>query len=119
MTPPAFLTAVSGTNVLFANEEEALILSDEADVGEAMSRLSAKFEEVVITRGEHGARAHCANVDYDVSSPSNIVVDTTGAGDAATGAYLGARLNGAEPREALTLAMAASALVVAGLGATG
>jgi sugar/nucleoside kinase (ribokinase family) len=118
MTPPAFMAAASGASTLFANEEEALILSDAGEVGEAMSRLSAKFREVMITRGEHGARARYGGVDYDVSSPSDVVIDTTGAGDAATGAYLGARLNGAEPREALAQAMAASALVVASLGAT-
>ena len=73
----------------------------------------------MITRGEHGARAHRDGVSYDVAAPANNVVDTTGAGDAAAGTYLGARLNGVALQEALTLAMAASARVVSGLGATG
>jgi len=119
MTPRTFLAAAAGASLLFANEEEALALSESADVAAAMSTLAAKFKEVVITRGEHGARAHRDGVDYEVSSPSDFVVDSTGAGDAATGAYLGARLDGAGLQEALTLAMAASAQVVGGLGSRG
>ncbi len=119
MTPLAFMAAASGATKLLANEEEALALSGSAEIGEAMTRLSAHFNEVVITRGEYGARARREGAEYDVSAPSKSVVDTTGAGDAAAGAYLGARLNGADLQEALTLAMAASARVVAGLGATG
>jgi sugar/nucleoside kinase (ribokinase family) len=45
------------------------------------------------------------------------VLDTTGAGDAATGTYLGARLNGDDVSAALSKAMAASARVVGDLGA--
>jgi ribokinase len=119
LTPWPFLGAAAGARTLFANEEEALMLSESTDVAAAMSTLAAKFKEVVITRGEHGARARYDGVDYDVSSPSDIVVDTTGAGDAATGAYLGARLNGVGVQEALTLAMVASARVVGGLGSRG
>jgi sugar/nucleoside kinase (ribokinase family) len=45
------------------------------------------------------------------------VLDTTGAGDAATGTYLGARLREEPPERALEDAMSASAHVVEGLGA--
>ena len=119
MTPSAFLEAAQGARFLFANEEEALTLSGCSDVTAAIDRLAHDFNEVVITRGEHGARARSEGVDYDVIATSDVVVDTTGAGDAATGAYLGARLDGAAPLDALALAMTASARVVGALGALG
>ena len=119
MTPAAFMTAATCADTLFANEEEALALSGGVDVDEAIDRLSKRFNEVVVTRGAHGARARLDGVDFDVTTTSDVVVDTTGAGDAATGAYLGARLDGTRPPEALALAMAASSRVVGGLGALG
>lgn len=119
MTPAAFLKAAHGTRTLFANEEEALTLSYAADVETAIDRLSGAFHEVVITRGEHGARVRREGVDFDVASTSDVVVDTTGAGDAATGAYLAQRLRGTSVEDALHAAMAASSQVVKGLGSRG
>ncbi len=119
MTPDSFLQASSGARMLFANEEEALALSGSADVDAAMTYLSERFDEVVITRGEHGARARRGDDDYATASTSGVVVDTTGAGDAATGAYLAARLHGDEPGIALERAMVAASSVVGGLGALG
>jgi sugar/nucleoside kinase (ribokinase family) len=119
MTPAAFLKAAYGVDTLFANEEEALVLSGGADVDAAIDRLGQEFNEVVITRGESGARARRNGVDYAVSSLSDDVVDTTGAGDAATGAYLALRLRDGTVDEALAAAMAAASLVVGGLGSRG
>jgi ribokinase len=118
MTSPAFLEASRGVRFLFANEEEALVLSESADITTAIDILSRAFDEVVVTRGEKGARARSDGVNYEVASLSDVVFDTTGAGDAAAGAYLGARLDGALPLDALTLAMAASARVVGDLGSS-
>ncbi len=119
MTPVAFLNAAYGARILFANEEEALTLSGGADVDEATVRLGQDFNEVVITRGESGARARSEGVDYKVLSTSENVVDTTGAGDAATGAYLAVRLRDGTIDQALEAAMAAASLVVRGLGSRG
>ena len=114
-----FMRAALGVRMLFANEEEALNLSGGLDVDAAIARLSLDFTEVVVTRGDRGAQARVDGVDFEVTSVSEVVIDTTGAGDAATGAYLGARLGGAEPKAALEAAMAASAAVVGGLGSAG
>jgi sugar/nucleoside kinase (ribokinase family) len=119
MTPAAFIAAAKCADTLFANEEEALALSGGLDVGDAIVRLSQDFGEVVITRGEHGARARRDATDYEISSASDVVVDTTGAGDAATGAYLAVRLNEGTIDEALAAAMTAASVVVRGLGARG
>jgi len=94
--------------MLFANEEEAVALSGGVDVDDAIDRLSREFIEVIVTRGEHGARARRDGVDYDVTTLSDEVVDTTGAGDAATGAYLAVRLRQGSVDEALEAAMSAA-----------
>jgi ribokinase len=119
MTPAAFLKATGGASFLFANEEEALTLSGDTDVNAAIERLGQDFNEVVVTQGESGARARGDDVSHEVSSASDVVVDTTGAGDAATGAYLAIRLGGGSIDQALEAAMSAASLVVKGLGSRG
>jgi ribokinase len=119
MSPAAFVTAAQSADTLFANREEALALSRVGDVEEAIEHLSQQFHEVVVTLDEHGARARRDGRDYDVATSSDLVVDTTGAGDAATGAYLAVRLNQGTIEESLAAAMAAAAVVVRGLGSRG
>lgn len=117
MTPEVFLEAASGASQLFANEEEALMLTGTNDAGEALEFLASRFHEVVITRGVHGAIAAVGETRSRVGAHDVAVLDTTGAGDAATGTYLGARLRDEPPERALEEAMSASAHVVEGLGA--
>jgi ribokinase len=118
-SPALFLAAARGASTLFANEEEALVLSNCADVVAALHRLSLDFAEVVITLGEHGARARRDDTDYLVTSSGADVIDTTGAGDAATGAYLAVRLSDGSVDAALEAAMIAASEVVKGLGSRG
>jgi ribokinase len=117
MTPEVFLAAASGASNLFANEEEALVLTGASDVEEALEFLAARFHEVVITRGAQGATAAVGETRTRVSAHDVTVLDTTGAGDAATGTYLGARLRDELPERALEEAMTASAYVVGEFGA--
>jgi ribokinase len=119
MSPRRFLEAARGASILFANEEEALVLTNCEEVVDAIHRLSLDFDEVIVTLGEHGARARFAGVDYSVPSLSRDVIDTTGAGDAATGAYLAVRLLDGSVEGALGAAMMAASGVVAGLGSRG
>lgn len=119
VSAPVFLRACTGASYLFANEEEALELAGELDIHRALARLGDVFEEVVITRGVRGAMAMRHHVSWGAGAQGDNVVDTTGAGDAATGAYLSARLRDAPPPMALRSAMAAAANVIRGLGAAG
>jgi sugar/nucleoside kinase (ribokinase family) len=119
VTPSVFLEAAGDATMLFANEEEALTLTPEADVESALYVLGTLFDEVVITVGARGALGARGPERFLASANNVTVVDTTGAGDAATGAYLGARFNGAEPQAALRDAMLAASRVVRGLGALG
>ncbi len=113
-----FLGAIGRVTMLFSNEEEALALSREGDVESASQRLSSLVDEVVITRGPLGALVRRGS-EYWLAHSRNVeVLDTTGAGDAATGAYVAARLGGSACDEALELAMASAAQVVGHLGAS-
>ena len=114
-----FLVGAREAAQLFANEEEALALSGATSLEDARDVLTRYFGEVVVTRGASGADAWSANSRSHADARGAEVLDTTGAGDAATGAYLGARLSGASVDEALGFAMGAAALVVRTLGATG
>lgn len=119
LTPAAFLEAAKAATQLFANQEEALVLTSTNDLDAALEILAALFDEVVITAGSRGAVSSHGKERYRASSRDVMVLDTTGAGDAATGAYLGARLSNAEPAIALDRAMEAGSRVVGGLGAHG
>lgn len=118
-TPEVFLHAAQGTSMLFANDEEALALASAKNLDVALDSLATLFGEVVVTRGEHGVLAALGVKRFTEPAIKVDVVDTTGAGDAATGTYLGARLHDDEPSIGLRRAMAASARVVGGLGALG
>ena len=116
-----FTQYARGATTLFANEEEALTLAGADNVDEAVERLCATWSEVVVTRGALGAVAAWGGRHYEVSAVDSgaAVVDTTGAGDCATGTYLGRRLAGDDVVHALSAAMIAAADVVRGLGSRG
>lgn len=116
--PARFLEAVAGATRIMANQEEALALTNTAEVGTAAYRLLDSFEEVLITRGREGALVATRDQVVPVAGLEQPVVDTTGAGDAATGAYLAARLSGAPIDRALDAAMIAGASAVGRVGAT-
>ena len=118
VTPAVFARAISGVHYLFANEEEARVLGG-ATWHEALATLRGLAHEGMVTRGPLGATAWSGALSANVPSASTAVLDTTGAGDAASGTYLGARLRGDSLDDALTLAMQRAAHVVAGLGAAG
>ncbi len=119
MSTETFLAATAGATWLFANEEEALALSGADDVEQALDRLAGSFDEVVVTRGPLGALVRAGAARFIAPSVSRDVVDTTGAGDAATGAYLASRLNGSSIEQSLDVAMQSAASVVRNLGARG
>lgn len=119
VTPEVFLGTAVLASQLFANEEEALVLTGTDDARDALDVLAQHFDEVVVTLGRRGALGARGAERAQVAAHEVDVLDTTGAGDAATGAYLGARLHGVSLTQALSIAMEAAARAVGGLGALG
>lgn len=115
------------TNRLFAlhpllhlNAGEALALSGQDNLDDALRDLHARTQQAVIaTMGADGARCIENGVLYTVpGAPVSHVVDTIGAGDSHAGAVLLGLSRGMVLRDALALANRVSAAVVQTDGAT-
>ncbi len=77
------------TQVLFANEEEALELSGQPDVASALRELSAVCPTVVVTLGAQGCVVSEGGQTLLVDAPEvDSIVDKTGAGDSFAAGYL-------------------------------
>ena len=111
----AFLAASAGAGLLFANEEEAELIGD-GPLEAALAALAARYPEVVVTRGAQGAVARRGAEEARAAARATRVVDTTGAGDAATAGYLDARLRGQSLVACLEAAAEEAARVVAVVG---
>ncbi|MFC9584833.1 carbohydrate kinase family protein [Streptomyces yangpuensis] len=117
--PQRFLDAVAGVGVLLPNEDEARLLAglpERAGAARAATELSRRVPLVVVTLGPAGALvAERGRITAEVAAaePAEAVVDSTGAGDAFTGAFLAARLEGADPTESARAGCRAAALAIA------
>ncbi|MDH6121147.1 sugar/nucleoside kinase (ribokinase family) [Kitasatospora sp. GAS204A] len=113
----AFLAAIEGADLLLPNLAEARLLSGATDPAEAAERLSAAFGQVVVTLGPAGAlAAEAGAVLAHVPGVPTSAVDSTGAGDAFTGAFLAARLRGADLAAATAAGCRAGADAVSVIG---
>lgn len=120
---PATLTAglagarawLSGAQTVFVNQHAAEMLG--AEPVEALRALGVR--EVVLTLGAGGARMHADDGSLTEARPAPgfPVLDTTGAGDALAGWYIGRRLEGEAPAPALAEAVTAASLSCRGFGA--
>ncbi|MFF7067797.1 carbohydrate kinase family protein [Streptomyces pseudovenezuelae] len=112
-----FLSLVEGVDVLLPSRDEACLLTGLPDVADAAAKLSRQVPLVVAKQGAHGALIArsgtvCAHVPAVAATPR----DTTGAGDAFTGAFLAALLAGATPEDAAAEGCRAGALAVERVG---
>ncbi|MCX4962087.1 carbohydrate kinase family protein [Streptomyces virginiae] len=114
--PQRFLDAVAGVDVLLPNEDEARLLAglpEPTEVARAAAELSRRVPLVVVTRGAAGALiAERGRITAEIEAEPVEAVDSTGAGDAFTGGFLAARLEGADPAEAARAGCRAAALAV-------
>jgi sugar/nucleoside kinase (ribokinase family) len=107
-----------GVDLLFMNDHEALQLTREKELGNALDVLSAKVRTLVITRGERGALAVQDGSRIEVpAAPVEQVVDTTGAGDLFAAGFLAGRCRGRELRGCLEAGSIAAAEVISHFGA--
>uniref|UniRef100_UPI0040400787 carbohydrate kinase family protein n=1 Tax=Streptomyces sp. DG1A-41 TaxID=3125779 RepID=UPI0040400787 len=111
------LAIVEGVDILLPSRDEACLLTGLTDAAEAAAELSLRVPLVVAKQGHEGALVArsgkvCARVPAVPATPR----DTTGAGDAFTGAFLAAVLAGAGPEEAAAEGCRAGARAVERVG---
>ncbi|WP_405994023.1 carbohydrate kinase family protein [Streptomyces sp. NBC_00986] len=112
-----FLTLVEGVDVLLPSRDEAYLLTGLPDPADAAAKLSRHVPLVVTKQGAEGALiAHSGTVHARVSAEPAVPLDTTGAGDAFTGAFLATLLTGADPEEAAREGCRAGARAVERVG---
>ncbi|MEU0658654.1 carbohydrate kinase family protein [Streptomyces lavendulocolor] len=112
-----FLAAAEGADLFLPNADEAALLTGLAAPEEAAAALSGRFRLVVVTAGAAGALvAESGRIVARVVAPVVRAVDSTGAGDAFTGAFLAAHLSGAGPVAAAEAGCRAGATAVTALG---
>ncbi|MER6345665.1 carbohydrate kinase family protein [Streptomyces sp. NPDC001595] len=112
-----FLALAEDVDVLLPSRDEARLLTGLPDAAQAAAELSRRVPLVVAKLGADGALvARSGSVTAHVGAVAATARDTTGAGDAFTGAFLAAVLAGAEPEAAARAGCAAGALAVERVG---
>ncbi|ANF81713.1 sugar kinase [Acinetobacter sp. NCu2D-2] len=77
-----------GVDLLFCNEQEALMYTQTQDIDSALAKLKTLSQHVVITLSSSGALISTPSETFKVPGRAVIAVDTNGAGDAFAGAFL-------------------------------
>jgi sugar/nucleoside kinase (ribokinase family) len=99
------------------NEEQLSKLTDTEDLTAAAHQVLACGPQAVLaSRGENGSALVTASERRDYPAFAAKVVDTTGCGDGCSAGFIIVLLRDWPPQDAAWLAMAASSLVVSGLG---
>ncbi len=112
-----FLTLVEGVDVLLPSRDEACLLTGLPDAADAAAKLSRHVPLVVAKQGAQGALvARSGTVVAHVPAVPATPRDTTGAGDAFTGAFLAALLTGTGPVAAAAEGCRAGAAAVERVG---
>ncbi|MFF0793639.1 carbohydrate kinase family protein [Streptomyces spiralis] len=112
-----FLSLVGGVDVLLPSRDEARLLTGLPDPADAAAKLSRHVPVVVAKQGAEGALvARSGTVCARVRALPAVPRDTTGAGDAFTGAFLAALLTGAALETAAAEGCRAGALAVEKVG---
>jgi len=112
-----FLELAEGVDILLPSRDEAYLLTGLPDPADAAAKLSRHVPLVVAKQGVDGALvARSGTVRARVPAVPATPRDTTGAGDAFTGAFLAALLAGAEAEEAAAEGCGAGAMAVERIG---
>lgn len=105
-----------GVDLLFCNEKEAKIWSQEEDFDAACKKIATIAKQFAITRGANGALLFDGKNFIDIAPNKVSAVDTNGAGDMFSGAFLYGITQGMSFQDAGDLASLASATVVSRFG---
>ncbi|WP_420580132.1 adenosine kinase [Reichenbachiella sp.] len=105
-----------GVDLLFCNEEEAMLYTDTDNLLEAREALKKVANRFAITLGKNGATIFDGDTFIDIESYEVNAIDTNGAGDMFAGAFMFGITNGHSYAEAGKLASLASSKVVSQFG---
>ncbi|MFJ8096439.1 carbohydrate kinase family protein [Streptomyces griseofuscus] len=112
-----FLAFAKELDALLPSRDEACLLTGLPEPADAAAELSRVVPLVVVKAGADGALvSRSGGTPVRVPAVPTSARDTTGAGDAFTGAFLAALLAGADPREAAALGCRAGARAVSRVG---
>ncbi|WP_041794576.1 adenosine kinase [Pararhodospirillum photometricum] len=105
-------------DILFANESEALALTDTSSIDAATQALQGRCAIAAITRGSQGCRVVLPDTVCDVPAhPVTTLVDTTGAGDLFAAGFLWGLCRGYAPADCARVGAVTAAEVVSHVGA--
>lgn len=105
-----------GVDLLFCNEEEAMLFTGTESLIEAREALKNVATNFVITMGKNGASIFDGDTFIDIESYEVKAVDTTGAGDMFCGAFLYGITHGHTLASSGKLASKAASVVVSSFG---
>ena len=106
----------NGVDLLFCNEEEAMLYTDQDTIWEAREELKKIAKRFAITLGKNGAMIFDGETFIDIEPYEVDAIDTNGAGDMFAGAFLFAINHGHSYAEAGKIASLASSKVVSQMG---
>ena len=115
--PDVLLRAFRRADTVFANADEALRITGQTDTEQAFTRLEENGCEVVLKLGRQGCQLEIEGRTTVVPPFHVQAVDTTGAGDAFTAAFVSARVWGWPAAECALFANAAGAAATTVTGA--
>jgi sugar/nucleoside kinase (ribokinase family) len=105
-----------GVDLLFCNEEEALLYAGTDDLTQAIEKLKKITKSYVLTLGSKGAQIWDGENTHHIDAVKTQAVDTTGAGDIYAGTFLYGINHGLSYMEAGNLASLAASQVVSQYG---
>ncbi|MBD79670.1 MAG: adenosine kinase [Crocinitomicaceae bacterium] len=106
----------ASVDLLFCNEEEAMLYTGKDTLQEAREALKRDAKRFVITLGKNGAMIYDGDTFIDIEPYKVNAIDTNGAGDMFAGAFLYGITNGRSFADAGKLASLASSKVVTQFG---
>ena len=115
---PAFdQFAENGIDLVFCNEDEAMIWTGTKNPEDAFKQLQSRCKQVAMTCGKNGAMVFDGESETIVAGVATTAVDTTGAGDIFAGAFLYAISQGQSFQQAAELANRCASQLVSAFGA--
>lgn len=106
----------ASVDLLFCNEEEAMLFTGKSNLQEAREELKKVAKKFAVTQGANGAMIFDGDTFIDIEPYKVNAVDTNGAGDMFSGAFLYGITHGHSYAEAGKIASLASSKIVSKFG---